>query len=82
MRLPMLAAVVLSGEVEPGIQPGTLCLSLCGLRVVVSRDTHAVITVLFPRPRAKLNPKRLARIPGQLRRRAEREARRCYRARD
>lgn len=82
VTVPMLAAVVFSGKVEPGLEPGTVCLSLCGLRVVASRDTHTVITVLYPRPpKARLNPKRRARMPGQLRRRIEREERhagRCW----
>lgn len=74
---PMVATVVQCGTVEPGTEDGTACLRLCDLRVVASIEHGVIITVCASRPHpAKPGPKRLARIPGQERRRFEREARR------
>lgn len=74
---PMVAAVLLSGSSEPAAGDGAVCYRLCGLRVLVSIEHRTIITVCASRPHpAKPGPKRLARMPGQERRRHEREARR------
>lgn len=73
---PMVAAVVRCGSPRPGIAPGTIDHTLCGITVVTGWD-GAVITAFTRRQvKAKPNPKRLARLPGQTRRSYEREAKR------
>lgn len=76
----MVAAVVHCGEVSPGGEPGTVCHSLCGLRVLSGAEVPVVITAWAERPHpADPGPKRRARLPGQMRRRIEREERRAGR---
>ncbi|MGE4552850.1 MAG: hypothetical protein AB7D57_07040 [Desulfovibrionaceae bacterium] len=73
---PTVAAVLRSGRVEPGTEPGTYHHELCGYQVILS-VAGVVVTVMRPNPTpARYSPKRAARRAGQERRRWERTARR------
>lgn len=76
ITIPMVAAVVLSGVPCRGIIPSTRHWNLCGI-TVVSGSNGYIITVWDRdgRPKGRISPKRLARIPGQLRRKYSREQR-------
>lgn len=75
ITIPMVAAVVLSGVPCMGIIPSTRHWNLCGITVVVRAGRIITVWDRAGRPKGRISPKRLARIPGQLRRKYSREHR-------
>jgi len=73
LTIPMVEAVLRAGEIEPDLDGFGVRATLCGITVVVDAYHGAIVTVFDRRnPPARISPKRLARKPGQFRRRFER----------